>query len=49
MSDVEISEGGSHVEVEVVPAQAVLLRRPHPSRSTGTSLKATKLVKIWRT
>ena len=47
MSDVEISEGGSHVEVEVVPAQAVLLRRPHPSCSTGTgSLKATKLVKI---
>ena len=32
MSDVEVPEGGGHVEVEVVPAQAVLLRRPHPAQ-----------------
>lgn len=32
MSDMEVPEGGRHIEVEVVPAQAVLLRRPHPAQ-----------------
>jgi hypothetical protein len=27
---VQVPEGGRDVEVEVIPAQAVLLTRPHP-------------------